>query len=1022
MSPPATPPGSSTPPPDTRDRLTERVRRLTLGRFDILRLLGRGGMAAVYLAYDLRLARKVALKVMLPQVELAEGMSDRFLQEAKTSARLAHPNIVMVHSVEEFDELVFFIMNLIEGATLEHVLLSLRPTVSLMARQLPVLAAQSVILQVAAALEYAHGERVVHRDIKPSNVMITARGDAVVTDFGIAKVMADVSHTKSSMLMGTPIYMSPEQCRGAPVTGASDQYSLGVMAYEALVGAPPFMGTMLAVVNAHVEREPQPILDRRPEIPATFAAAIMRMLAKRPEDRFASMTSVIEAIGVGFNALDGAPRQFLGAAASTTPDSATIAFQTPLSPIFRREQTVEPQQVDLDLDVGQRAQLDIEHGEHATHSDKHTPVAWRARDPSIVRVGADGEVEALTPGETTISGMVGDQPVVCRVTVHPITPAPVASIDVPASIEVANAEEVMLSASAKDAGGNALSDRAIVFSTAAPDILNIDANGRIVAMREGVAVVRASSEAAFADVSVSVTPARVASMKIEPAHITVIAGHSFELAATPLDRLGRPISGRVVEWRTSPANIVLPEQAGRFSALTPGEVTVSALCGSRSVTAVAEIVAAPAKVAPAPNAAVSREPRRRKRITPRDLGVVPQQPPVQPSRRRNVLAVAGGVVFLVVAGVAAAIWLRGSGPAASSEPSALIGDSAPPPNVGQEAKPADLAAIEGIDLNSSPTQVLIGDSALMRVRLIGPGGKQLASSGVTWTSTDPARMSVNSRGVVTALQPGETQITASVGGKSASVFVVGVTTLTAESDSLRADAGRQESGALIATRVDLAVSTGELQVGGEGQFSVRALSASELEVANVSIQVTADPPGVLRIDEAAGTFTALRTGRVTITASAGSMSDAESIVVGGASESAQPVRTPPARSSAASPTTAPVPSVADLNRALEPFVTALKSGKQDRIALFFRQRSPSHKALDDWVATTHNLAVLPVLPVRQLDGNTLNPFLEIRIPVEWKTWLGKCKTGVLVVKGWIELGKPLFELTTPPTGSDIPHC
>ena len=208
--------------------MVRRLRRATLGEFEIVRELGRGGMAVVFLAHETSLARKVAIKVMSPGLLLDDGMIDRFRHEAITIAHLHHPNIVSLYSVRQAEGLHFFVMQYVHGRSLEQVIE--------LGGRLPVPVVRSILSQVGSALTYAHRSRVIHRDIKPANILIDGDGNAVVTDFGIAKAARTPSQTLTGALVGTPAYMSPEQCRGTEVSGASDQYSLGAVAYEMLTG------------------------------------------------------------------------------------------------------------------------------------------------------------------------------------------------------------------------------------------------------------------------------------------------------------------------------------------------------------------------------------------------------------------------------------------------------------------------------------------------------------------------------------------------------------------------------------------------------------------------------------------------------------------------------------------------------------------------------------------------------------------------------------------------------------------
>ena len=283
---PATPTGGGAYSPWTQ--VLERLRSATSGEFHIVRELGRGGMAAVYLAQEVALNRLVAIKVMAPGVMMGEGMVDRFRQEAVTVANLSHPNIITIHTVRQLDDLHFFVMKYVDGRPLDIVLQS--------SGVLPIPMVQAILFQVGSGLAYAHRRGVIHRDVKPANILLDRDGNAIVTDFGIAKVAEVTGHTKTGTMVGTPAYMSPEQCVGEPVTWASDQYSLGIVAYELLTGAPPFAGSSYAIMQGHLERAPAPIAAQRPDCPSELEAGVMRMLAKDPADRFQSAADLCATI------------------------------------------------------------------------------------------------------------------------------------------------------------------------------------------------------------------------------------------------------------------------------------------------------------------------------------------------------------------------------------------------------------------------------------------------------------------------------------------------------------------------------------------------------------------------------------------------------------------------------------------------------------------------------------------------------------------------------------------------------
>jgi TolB-like protein/Flp pilus assembly protein TadD len=268
-----------------------RIRSALEARYAVERELGRGGMATVYLAWDSRHGRQVAVKVLDPEVSMAVG-SGRFLQEIRISARLAHPNILPLHDSGESDGFLYYVMPYVEGDSLRARLareghLSLEETVR-------------IVGQVAEALDHAHREGVIHRDIKPENILL-AGGQAVVSDFGIARAVDEAGSarlTETGLAVGTPAYMSPEQSGARQaLDGRSDVYSLGCVAYEMLGGEPPFTGpSPLAVLARHAVDPVPPLRTLRPGLPRGVERAIERALAKIPADRFATAGELAKAL------------------------------------------------------------------------------------------------------------------------------------------------------------------------------------------------------------------------------------------------------------------------------------------------------------------------------------------------------------------------------------------------------------------------------------------------------------------------------------------------------------------------------------------------------------------------------------------------------------------------------------------------------------------------------------------------------------------------------------------------------
>ena len=265
----------------------------TIGPYRIERQLGRGGMATVYEATHLTLERVVALKVLLPVLSGDTEFVDRFLAEARAAARLDYPHIVPIYDSGEIGGIYYIAMKLLEGRDLKALLEERR------AEDTPVLPLERAISigsQVAGALEYAHQHHLVHRDIKPANINVDQQDRVTVVDFGIARALDRASATLTGTVIGTPIYMSPEQAQGKPADNRSDLYSLGIVMYEMLTGRPPFTGNPQTVMYAHVYTEPAPPDSFNGALPPGVAEVVLRMLAKDPDERFQSAGAVALAL------------------------------------------------------------------------------------------------------------------------------------------------------------------------------------------------------------------------------------------------------------------------------------------------------------------------------------------------------------------------------------------------------------------------------------------------------------------------------------------------------------------------------------------------------------------------------------------------------------------------------------------------------------------------------------------------------------------------------------------------------
>src|ERR671932_218423 len=282
------------------------------GRYRILRKLGSGGMANVYLAEDEDLGRRVAIKIMSDRYADDDTFSERFRREAKAAAALSHPNIVSIYDRGQANGTPYIAMEVIEGRSLKELVLSRGP--------LPVDQAVDFTKQILAALRFAHRNGIIHRDIKPHNILVGSENRLKVTDFGIARAGAS-QMTEVGSIMGTAQYLSPEQAKGTPVDQRSDIYSLGIVLYELLTGEVPFKGdTPVEIAMRHLSTVPEPPSAKRADVPHDLDLVVMRALAKDPGDRYTSaeeMDADLEPVARGLSV------------SAVTADAATQIMRAP---------------------------------------------------------------------------------------------------------------------------------------------------------------------------------------------------------------------------------------------------------------------------------------------------------------------------------------------------------------------------------------------------------------------------------------------------------------------------------------------------------------------------------------------------------------------------------------------------------------------------------------------------------------------------------------------------------------------
>jgi len=961
--------GASRPEPATvvshvslRNAQASRLIEATKGEFEILEQLGTGAMGAVYLAKDIALSRKVAIKVIAPHLLSDETMISRFRREAQTVASLRHPNIVNVHAVRQSAELHFFVMEYIDGPPLRNLVKQNAP--------IDVEVVQSIMFQVGSALSYAHrsGGGVIHRDVKPANIMIDREGDAFVTDFGISKIaQAQSGLTQTGATIGTPEYMSPEQCRGDALTGASDQYALGVVAYEMLCGHTPFSGSQYYIMVAHTTEHPKPIRDVRADCPPHVTEAVERMLAKAPEDRWPDLDSAVVAMGgtpLGY--YDPIRQKIKTLAGATLTHVPTLGASSRSGGASGGRATLDTATsvsvlgLPSVLETGERIQLRADVRGSGNTSLGGLGVVWASTDPSIAKVEGSW-VEGLRPGSVSIMASAGN--VASSVLLTVAAPAPAKVIVRPASVHMHRGGKIGLRAEVQDKRGRPL-EREIRWVSSDPAVATVSPTGEVVGSGSGPVTITAESEGATGTAEIVVEapaaapvpaapkpvapkpkpvapkPRPAAAPKPRPAPATgrPVYRHPAALAVALVVLIGVGVVG--VQWMGGGEEgaPLQPAQGGTGGLGSGG--TEAALPGGVGGQAGST---EPAPARPAPTGPGTAEPGSGEPAPGQPASTQPTATgPTQPTATPPAQVPAGG---------------RGQGPAGGrgSEPA-----STPPPTPARVA-----VAVPAASMQVGGTQ-----SAIAQVFASGGTPMGRGSYALSWRSSDQSVLSVNAQsGALRAAAPGTAWVVGTAGSARDSVLI---------------------SVAAAISAVEIAQQDFSLEAGA----AARTLSASVLDSNRQPVEraVTwsSSDPAIATVD-ASGRVTPVTLGTAQITASAEGFSDRVTVSV-----------TEPAPA---------LPSGDQVRTAVGAYVAALGQRDRDLVTRLWGSGDAGERDEVLGLMGQNNFtATLGALGSPAQDGAAAT--VTFQVTVAWRTNFGQNRNRELGFRGRLERSGSEWQLTS----------
>lgn len=756
-------------PRDTApDPLLQRLRAVTLGEFEIRGELGRGGMAVVYLAKHLRLDRSVAIKVMLPDLARIEGMAERFLQEARISAKLQHPNIIVVHDVQQREEITFFVMSLVDGCGLDEVVRDGRP--------LPIDDVRWVLMQAAQALAYANREGIVHRDVKPGNILLTVKGDVLVSDFGIAKVVDhNTNPSMSATVIGTPLYMSPEQVTGQRVSEASDQYSLGITAYALLAGNPPFSGDLgeYGLKTAHVRTRPVPLRSRRPDCPPELAAAVMRMLEKRQEQRWPSLQDLVPVLGEGLPHDGLEIKQRLGAIAAQLRDanpkrSQALGITTPVTPRPGPEKpkpaTIVVSPPSATLYTAAHLELSARVLTNAGEPIEDGIVFWTTSDPEVATISPSGALVAVGPGTARIRAAIGSVHEEALVTV---VLSPITRLEFSADVLTSPVGETIHPVvRAIDAQGKYRADAACSWLSRSPNIVQVVGAGELLALAAGEALVEVAAGTARATLRVRVTARPASSVQVQVDSSTIEFGDAVALRVAAHDDRGVAIVAPRVVWISDAAHIVHVDSTGTAIGLSTGRATITATVDGVRATLSLTVVEAPIASVAMTLSPPSLEPGDTAHVE-----LVVTDASGRPRSEDGITIASDNEAVVRVLGDGRTLTAVAPGDArivARVEDPAMAGSVTATPVLVSVRLPV----LDRVILSSPSLDLEVGAMVAVTARCQDARRRTLANAVVSWHSLNPAVVAVDARGQFRALAAGETIVrVAALGAHDSSMSV-----------------------------------------------------------------------------------------------------------------------------------------------------------------------------------------------------------------------------------------------------------